>query len=149
MSAYRLSHAAHLSLRRRVLRFALVVIVLTIAAAVAISMTRVNATETIVIAAPVVLAVAGYAIFMSYRRRVAQLESFGLSVLETQLTRWMANVPTVTLRREEVKRIERDRSGAITIYTERETFRIPAEIEDRNALLSELGEWRPIENAKS
>lgn len=99
---------------------------------------------------PVIGVVLVFAMWRGFRRQTALAQSFELDVAPGRIVRTFEGFPTLTLRRDEVVRIERHPDGELSFHASdpKQSIRIPAGIERREELLRELEEWGPVESGR-
>jgi hypothetical protein len=151
MPVYKLTPDISKTLRKRFFRLFLPLMLFAGGVAILISVSASDATEGFVFAIPLFVLLLSIALLRSYKRARQQYLSFELTTASDQITRRMLGLSEVTLRREDIRRIEKQASGEITLRSSRprESIRIPGEVERREELLSELEVWQPVEEGRS
>ena len=151
MPVYKLTPDIFKALRKRFLRLFLPLMLFAGGMAILISVSQSDSNEGFVLAIPIFILLLSIALARAYKRARQKYLSFEVTTGPDQITRRMLGLSDVTLRREDIRRIEKQASGEITLRSSRprESIRIPGEVERREELLSELAGWQPVEEGGS
>jgi hypothetical protein len=147
MTEFRLSQKYMSRFRRRALSTALPLALIAGAAGIWISTAQSKSTTGLFVVTPFGLLCLGIGFAQAWRRQTQLADSFRIRITDDQITREMLGVPPLSIARSDVRRIERDPSGALTIHTTttNTSLALPPEVEEYATLMAHLEGWRPIE----
>jgi hypothetical protein len=116
MTEFKLSPAYFSQFRRRTLLASITLALIACATGIWISVAQSKSTKGLMFVGPVALICGGIGLRNGWRRQIELFEGFRIRVTDDSNMREMPGVPSFSIARSDITRIERDPSGVITIH---------------------------------
>lgn len=102
--------------------------------------------SNLLITIPILLVVMGLSVFNALRRQKRSLKSYKLIVMADSVTREIADTPTITMTREQIRSITKNSNGSITILGDSKlnVIGVPAQVNDIATAEQLLNQLRPM-----
>jgi hypothetical protein len=129
--------------------FYMTVVMSVIAGAGAIYISYINSgpsgNETILLI-PIMLVIMGISLFRLSKKLKKTWNGFEIIIDDDTITRTQNNVPTITIKKEDVREILESRQGGIALKTDQriDTIHIPKYVENREELLAILADLKQV-----
>lgn len=146
MREFKLSPHHLRRVQRHILSFTLPLVLITVSVGLWMSVAASESTKGILPVIPIALVLMGIGVYRGYRREAQLGASFRLRVTDDEMTREVLGVPSITITRSQITRIERQPSGQLTIHAIEPTIAlgIPPDLDDYTSFAAHLEAWHPI-----